>query len=200
VAWALPQSSNGHEDGWLIVLRLRTTTGLSLLALAIGVAGTGGLSTLTTDWPGPPARFAATHAASSPRALLSQRRAHRPVRVVQAHRMHPVADGDGDAQASVPAPPPELVPLATPSDTSQPWYQLRGHLDGQLLVHVDVDGSGQVRRASVRQSSGDPILDAHALRSVHGWRFAVPMDHPDGISGELPMRFSSQGERVAQLP
>jgi periplasmic protein TonB len=184
----------------LIVMRLRTTSGLSLLALAIGIAGTGGLSTLTSDWAGPPPRFAAMHAASSPRTLPSQRRAHRPVRVVQAHRVPPMADSDDGAQASATAPPPELVPLTTPSDTSQPWYQLRGHLDGQLRVHVDVDGSGQVRSASIRQSSGDPILDAHALRSVRGWRFAVPMDHPDGISGDLPMRFSSQGDRVAQLP
>jgi periplasmic protein TonB len=181
-------------------MRLRTTSGLSLLALAIGIAGTGGLSTLTSDWAGPPPRFAAMHAVTSPRALPSQRRAHRPTRVVLVHRVPPVADSDREARASATVPPPELVPLATPSDTSQPWYQLRGHLDGQLRVHVDVDGSGQVRGASIRQSSGDPILDAHALRSVRGWRFAVPMDHPDGISGELPMRFSSQGERVAQLP
>jgi protein TonB len=63
-----------------------------------------------------------------------------------------------------------------------------------------VDGSGRVSAASLSESSGDPVLDAHALRSVRGWRFAVPPDHPDGLSGELPMRFSSQGNRVAQLP
>ncbi|MGB5938956.1 MAG: MBL fold metallo-hydrolase, partial [Rhodanobacter sp.] len=41
------------------MLRLRTTTTLSLLALAIGVAGTGWLSTQTGAWPGPPARYTA---------------------------------------------------------------------------------------------------------------------------------------------
>jgi periplasmic protein TonB len=105
----------------------------------------------------------------------------------------------GDAQASMP-PPPELVPLAMPSDTSQPWYKLRGHLDGRVLLRVDIDGAGQVRSASVSQSSGDPVLDEQALRSVRGWRFAVPPDRSDGLSGELPMRFSSQGDRIAQLP
>ncbi|MHB1058587.1 MAG: energy transducer TonB family protein [Rhodanobacter sp.] len=181
------------------MLRLRTTTGLSMLALAAGIAGTGWLSTLTADWRGPPARYAATQAAPLARALPSPRRSHRPVRVVQVHRM-PVAVADGGAQAAVPVPPPELVPLATPGDTSQPWYELRGHLDGRVLLHVAIDGSGQVRSAAVSQSSGDPILDAHALRSVRGWCFAVPADHPDGISGELPMRFSSQDDRIARMP
>jgi protein TonB len=32
-----------------------------------------------------------------------------------------------------------------------------------------------------------------------GWRFAVPPDHPDGLSGDLPMRFSSHDDPVASL-
>ncbi len=87
-----------------------------------------------------------------------------------------------------------------PGDTSQPWYQLVGHMDGRVVAHVDVDGSGHVIAASVVESSGDPLLDEHALRSVRGWRFAVPADQPNGISGDLPMRFSSAGDRVARLP
>ena len=92
------------------------------------------------------------------------------------------------------------LPLATPADTSQSWEQLRGHLDGRVLLHLDIDGQGQVSAASLIQSSGDPVLDEHALRSVRGWRFAVPADHPDGLSGELPMRYSSQGDRIARVP
>lgn len=95
---------------------------------------------------------------------------------------------------------PALVPLTMPGDTSQRWDELRDHLDGQVVVHLDIDGSGHVAAARVIESSGDPVLDEHALRSVRGWRFAVPADHPEGISGNLPMRFSSQGQRVAQLP
>jgi protein TonB len=183
------------------MFRLRTTTTLSLLALAVGIAGTGWLSTLTTDWPGPPLRYAAARTTSAPHALPSPRRSHAPVRVVRTTRVPAdlSAVDAGGAQASMP-PPPELVPLTMPSDTSQPWYKLRGHLDGRVLLRVDIDGAGQVRSASVSQSSGDPVLDEHALRSVHGWRFAVPPDRSDGLSGELPMRFSSQGDRIAQLP
>jgi protein TonB len=183
------------------VLRLRTTIGLSVMALAIGVAGTAWLSTLTDEWSGPPARFAhaATHVRPAPRALPSPPRSSAPSRVVQRRR--PLLPIDySEAQASVPAPPPELVPLATPADTSQPWYKLRGHLDGRVLLHVAVDGGGLVSAARVLESSGDAVLDEHALRSVRGWRFAVPPDRPDGLSGELPMRFSSQGDRLAQLP
>jgi len=183
------------------MFRLRTTTTLSVFALAVGIAGTGWLSTLTTDWPGPPPRFAAARTAPAPHALPSPRRSHAPARVVRTTRVPAdlSAVDAGDAQVSMP-PPPELVPLAMPSDTSQPWYKLRGHLDGRVLLHVDIDGAGQVRNASVSQSSGDPVLDEHALRSVRGWRFAVPPDRSDGLSGELPMRFSSQGDRIAQLP
>ncbi|MDE2247219.1 MAG: energy transducer TonB [Xanthomonadaceae bacterium] len=183
------------------MLRLRTTTGLSLLALAIGVAGTGWLSTLTAVWPGPPARFAAAaRAVPAPRTLPPPRRAHAALRVVPAVRRTPVVSDSSEAQARVPAPPPELVPLAMPSDTSQSWDELRGHLDGRVLLHVEVDASGRVSAASVAESSGDPILDTHALRSVRGWRFAVPPDRPDGFSGELPMRFSSRGDGIAKLP
>jgi protein TonB len=183
------------------MFRLRTTTALSVLALVVAIAGTGWLSMQTGIWPGPPARFAAqVDTPAAMRARPAPRRPHAPARVVPARRaLPPVVVGD-EAQAAVAAPAPALVPLAMPADTSQSWDQLRGHLDGRVLLRVDIDGSGRVSAASLAESSGDPILDAHALRSVRGWRFAVPPDHPDGLSGELPMRFSSQGNRVAQLP
>ena len=66
-------------------------------------------------------------------------------------------------------------------------------------MQLQVDATGRVGNASVIASSGDPILDQHALRSVRGWRFAVPPGHPDGVSGELPMRFSSQGRAMGML-
>lgn len=184
------------------MFRLRTTSGLSALALAIGIAGTGWLSTLTSAWQGPAPRLAAvrqTHVRTH--ALPSPRRSHGPVRVVLARRgpVNTETDDSGVAQATTPS-PPALVPLSTPDDTSQTWDTLRGHLDGHVRLHVEIDGSGRIRAVSLTESSGDPVLDEHALRSVRGWRFAVPADHPGGLSGELPMRFSSQGERVAQLP
>lgn len=168
------------------MLRLRATAGLSLLALVVGIAGTAWMSSLTSHWQGPPARYA--DAGKVPRVASAPARPSAPVRT--RHVSPPV---DRVTTNATPAPPPALVPLLTPSDTSQPWYRLRGHLDGRVLLHVEVDGGGRVSAASMVESSGDPVLDEHALRSVRGWRFAVPASHPEGMAGELPMRFSSRG-------
>ena len=173
------------------MLRLRTTTGLSVLALVIGIAGTGWLSTLTSVWPDAPRGIAGQpHDAASTHP--SRHRRHAVVPVV---RRAVVADAGADIARATPT---LLQPLATPA-ADERWDEVRGHLDGRLTVHLRVDGEGRVAHASVLASSGDPILDAHALRSVRGWRFAVPPGHPDGLSGELPMRFSSQDGRVGML-
>jgi protein TonB len=182
--------------------RLRTTVLLSLLALAVGVQGTQWLSQRSADEPlAMPAkrwgfshhlaaaRPARSHLASAPSAY-----SRRP--------WPPIDDGSGiDRQSGTTAAalPPELVPLDMPLDRDVAYDRLRGHLDGRVLLHVSIDGSGLVTASSVAMSSGDVVLDAHALRSVRRWRFAVPPDHPNGLSGDLPMRFSSHDEPVASL-
>ena len=160
-------------------MRLRTSTGLSLLALALGIAGTGWLSMQTADWRGPSGLAAVLAPVRRPRAWESAR--------------------DNPVAAAPPASAPALLPLSTPPDNSLPWDALRGHLDGRAVVHVQVDGSGRVSAVSLAQTSGDPVLDDYALRSVRGWRFVVPPEDPDGLSGDLPMRFSS-GSGLASAP
>ncbi len=179
------------------MLRLRTSSSLSALALAIGIAGTSWLGSLTGGWSGPsPQHIGTTHRAAAPAAASPRWHRHAAISVVQS-RLH------GSHRAITAATSPDvataqrLQPVAMPSDHSQSWDSLRGHLDGRVLVHVDTDGYGHVRDAQVAESSGDPVLDQHALRSVRGWRFAVPADHPQGISGELPMRFSSTADSIA---
>ena len=160
--------------------RLRVTTALSLLGLLVGILGTGWLSGFTDDWTGPPPRAASKIVARLHRAPLHQR-SHAPLRVVGAQpeaTMHPA-----------PALPVELVPLDTPPGPS-PWASLRGHLDGRVVLDIATDGSGQVTSAGIARSSGDPVLDAHALATVRQWRFAVPAG-ASGVQGELPMRFDS---------
>jgi protein TonB len=85
--------------------------------------------------------------------------------------------------------PPPLVPLDTPPGPSS-WTELRGHLDGRVVLEVAIDGSGRVSSAGIAQSSGDPVLDAHAIATVRRWRFAVPAG-ASGVRGQLPMRFES---------
>ena len=174
-------------------MRLRTSTGLSLLALALGIAGTAWLSPQTADWIGPSGLAAAPPAHHAP-----PRRAHAlPAPVRRSRAWESVRDNA--VVAAAPASAPALLPLSTPPDTTLPWDALRGHLDGRAVVHVQVDGSGRVSALSLAQSSGDPVLDDYALRSVRGWRFAVPPEDPDGLSGDLPLRFSS-GSGLASAP
>jgi protein TonB len=161
--------------------RLRVTTALSLLALLIGIWGTDWLSGFTDDWIGPPPRPATRLAASAHRAAVR----HRP------HAAPHVVGTQAEAVShGVPPTPPALVPLDTPPGPAS-WAQLRGHLDGRVVLDVATDGSGQVTTARVARSSGDPVLDAHALATVEHWRFAVPAGAA-GVHGELPMRFDSR--------
>ena len=178
-------------------MRMRTSTGLSLLALAFGIAGTAWLSAQTAHWRGPSGLAAAPRAL--PRAYHVP--SHQPhAALTPAWRPRPQASaGDLPVVAAPPSSTPALLPLSTPPDTSLRWDALRGHLDGRAVVHVQVDGSGRVSAASVAQTSGDPVLDDYALRSVRGWRFAVPPEDPDGLSGDLPLRFSS-GSGLASAP
>ncbi len=183
------------------MLRLRTATGLSVLALLLGVAGTSWLSTLTDRGFVAASRNALAHApATTPRSPARRRssppshrtvmRAQPAVREPAAYRALPDSVPDSSA-AALAETNSELVPLTTPTDTSLSWEQLRGHLDGRVQLQVDVDGSGRVSAASVAQSSGDELLDAHALRSVRGWRFAVPEANAAGLHGEVTVRYSS---------
>ncbi|WP_458070575.1 energy transducer TonB family protein [Rhodanobacter sp. BL-MT-08] len=184
------------------MLRLRTTVVLSLLALGVGVAGTHWLSQRSADEPlALPAKrpsASSSHLAAAPPA-----HAHAPFQAtVRSHRLRqPPIDSDiaGQSTGISAAPPPELVPLDMPANRDVAYDRLRGHLDGRVIMRISIDGTGRVTAASVAESSGDAVLDAHALRSVRGWRFAVPPDHPDGLSADLPMRFSSHDDPVASL-
>lgn len=183
------------------MLRLRTTVVLSLLALAIGVAGTHWLSQRSADEP---LALPAKRPISSNHVVTARpTRSHSPFKpMVRSHRpRQPPIDSHiaGQSTGMPTTLPPELVPLDMPPNRDVAYDRLRGHLDGRVIMHISIDGSGRVTAASVLESSGDTVLDAHALRSVRGWRFAVPPDHPDGLSADLPMRFSSHDDPVASL-
>lgn len=171
--------------------RLRHTVACSLLALLVGIAGTGWLSGQTAGWSGPPA-------AVQPHTVSRLRPSHRVAGTIRRRHV-PVSRPAGvelaPAQATA---PPRLVPLSMPADPT-PYVALRGHLDGYVGVHVNVDAQGRVLDAAVAESSGDPVLDAHALATVRRWRFAVPPGHPQGLAGDLSMRFDS-GSEIVRTP
>lgn len=175
------------------MIRLRTTASLSLLALLVGIGGTAWLSGQTAGWSGPPA-----HEARWPayRPVVSRsHRSHAPWLAVHDHASHPA----GVAIATPLPAPVDLVPVAMPS-RPVPYEAMRHHLHGTVVLRLQVDGQGRVHDAAVAVSSGDALLDAHALDTVRDWRFAVPSGHPEGLSGDLPMRFTLGGPRLAQAP
>ena len=184
------------------MLRLRTTIALSLLAMAIGITGTDWLSGLTGGWPGPAARMAQTRVKPAHRLVTARPRhavVSRPERHVPPQVMATQTASASELVPAGAASAAELVPIVMPA-LATPYDDVRDHLHGRVLLHLRIDGNGRVLDAVVDTSSGDPLLDAHAVATVRNWRFAVPADHPDGLSGELPMRFDTGGDPIASLP
>lgn len=175
------------------MFRLRTTTALSLLALAVGVAGTAWLSGLTAGWAGPDRIAARTRAAAvsspAPRAQAVKPR-------VPSHAIHlpPVDVARASAEPAEPA-TTMLTPIEMPAAPAS-FFSRRVVREGSVVLHLSVDGQGRVIHAVVDQSSGDPALDQEAVQTVQRWRFAVPADHPEGVSGNLPMRFAAADKPV----
>ncbi len=176
------------------MLKLRTTASLSLLVLVVGVVGTAWLSSLTDRWPGPDVRRP-SHVARA-RALLPRhgRPTHEARRAVAAAKPHKVVP-----KPVRPTPLPPLTPIDMPS-ASAAWLGTPDTASGRVVLHLAVDSRGRVKRASIAESSGHATLDDRAVRTVLGWRFAVPAGHPDGLNGSLVMRFSDEAGPVARLP
>ena len=183
------------------MLRLRTTSTLSLLALGIGIAGTQWLSGLTGSSAEPMAARAAHHALI--RHVAVQHVAHR----VPAPSRHPVIDTRSH-YAAVPSRLP-ITPVTFHHDeiqwvpvsmavSSMPFARMRHHDVGNLVVHLVVDRQGQVAQATLTQSSGDAVLDANALAMARQWRFAVPPNRSNGFSGDLPLSFTASSAQLAQ--
>ncbi|RDS82110.1 energy transducer TonB [Dyella monticola] len=169
--------------------RLRTTAGLSLLALVVGVAGTAWLSDQTyrhVAWKAAPHRASVAHVMHRGATHTRHVTARNPYTSMQAHAATTAAANDA------------LIPVSMPV-TSVPVARMESHAVGELVLHLRVDGQGQVIDAFVAQSSGDAVLDANAIAMARRWRFAVSADRPQGMSGDLPMRFTGVSARLAQV-
>ena len=167
------------------MFRLRTTVCLSLLALAIGVAGTAWLSTFTGDWQGPPGASSAS--SDKVRRILRRharapaaREPAAPAAAAHTHIVTPAAQTTDELPTLTPI---DMPPLATP------WLQRAVFASGRVVLKLTIDGEGRVGQAAVAESSGNTGLDDRALRTATRWRFAVPGDHPNGLIGQLVMRF-----------
>lgn len=176
--------------------RLRITTGLSLLALVVGILGTAWLSVRSDQWDGPRHAVLRVHTASPERAYRHGSKPwHPPPRAVGAQVVGPRAISPHDTRdignsASMPATTPALVPVNMPS-LAYRYDAVRGHLAGSLVLALTVGADGAVQAVAVQRSSGDPVLDDYASELVRQWRFAVPAGHTAPFEGELPMHFGA---------
>lgn len=184
------------------MLRLRTTTSLSLLALSMGVAGTAWLSDQAGGRDDP--KLQTSHHVAVHRLLAS----HVVHRVHQSMKQRVATITPHHAPSAVTAPvsdvvhsaePVAWIPVSMPMSTI-PFTRARDHSIGNVVLHLVVDGQGQVTGATLVQSSGDAVLDVNAVAMARHWRFAVPADHPQGFSGDLPLRFTTASAQLAQTP
>lgn len=100
------------------------------------------------------------------------------------------------ASATSPAPTPSPAPAQAaaapaPLDAPSPPYPmaaLRKQAGGVVILRVSVDGAGHVTAVDVARSSGHPLLDASARRTMRRWRFEPPAGHRP-MHFDYPVRF-----------
>ncbi len=104
----------------------------------------------------------------------------------------------GTKVASIP--PVKVVREARPAykDNPRPRYPKRAKrrgYEGTVLLEVLVDRSGRVKDLRILTTSGHPVLDRAALKSVNGWIFEPGMvgDEKVDMWVRVPVRFELRG-------
>lgn len=86
---------------------------------------------------------------------------------------------------------PGIVPTYTP-EPEYPGMARRLGLEGKVLLHVLMALNGIPEEVSVISSSGHPLLDKAAMKTIKSWRFSVSMpagDIHEPPSIDIPIRF-----------
>lgn len=96
--------------------------------------------------------------------------------------------------------PVKVVREASPAykDNPRPRYPKRAKrrgYEGTVVLEVLVDRSGRVKELRILTSSGHPVLDRAALKSVNGWLFEPGMvgDEKVDMWVRVPVRFELRG-------
>lgn len=89
--------------------------------------------------------------------------------------------------------PPRLLNWQQISERLLDHYRPNHRRGGTVVLRLHVDPDGQVSRPEVRESSGDPGLDAAVLASADDMRFAPAMSRDRVVASwtELPIRFET---------
>ncbi len=86
----------------------------------------------------------------------------------------------------------EAAPLAAANPApSYPDEALRYGWEGEVWLRVDVNRHGSVDKVSIARSSGYPVLDRAAARTVRTWRFEPARVGHQPVEGSVrvPIRF-----------
>lgn len=86
----------------------------------------------------------------------------------------------------------EAAPLTSSNPAPQyPAEALRYGWEGEVWLKVDVDRNGAVYRVRIDKSSGYPVLDRAALKTVRRWLFEPARIGPETIDAtvRVPVRF-----------
>jgi protein TonB len=72
-----------------------------------------------------------------------------------------------------------------------PWIARRRGYEGVVVLKVEILSDGRVGEVRTKRSSGHPILDRSALKTVKKWKFipAKRGDEPIRVWAEIPIKF-----------
>ena len=84
-------------------------------------------------------------------------------------------------------------PSPLPGNPKPPYPELarkRGQ-EGLVLLHAEVNAQGELVKVEIQKSSGYPLLDQAALKTVRKWRFRPPQENGESRPGNLvlPVEF-----------
>lgn len=84
-------------------------------------------------------------------------------------------------------------PSPLPGNPKPPYPELarkRGQ-EGLVLLHAEVNAQGEPVKVEIQKSSGYPLLDQAALKTVRKWRFRPPQENGESRPGNLvlPVEF-----------
>jgi protein TonB len=100
--------------------------------------------------------------------------------------------GAGTGQAGSGSPVETPFAYGTNPPPPYPGTARRRGWEGEVLLLVEVSAKGEVRKITVRSSSGYRILDRAALNAVYRWQFQAARRNGRAVAGKVmvPIRFS----------
>lgn len=119
--------------------------------------------------------------------------ARRPVEIIVPVIDEAVPEEQQEQVATVQAEPVQATKSSTDREASvlqrtapeYPASAIRKNESGTVLIRVEIEASGAVKKVRVAQSSGSRALDRSAREAVSNWQFAAKIENGVTVSSEL---------------